>query len=75
MASYLVNDLALDWRMDTYWFRAATSSTTTRAATGAIGNTSPAWAMIHRDGRRFDPVRRAGMYDPEGVYVQHWADN
>ena len=28
-----------------------------------------------REGRRFDPVRQAGMYDPDEAYVRLWGPN
>jgi deoxyribodipyrimidine photo-lyase len=71
VASYLVNDLQLDWRMGAYWFErllidydACSNWGNWQYLTG-VGNDP-------REGRRFDPVRQAGMYDTDGAFVQHW---
>jgi deoxyribodipyrimidine photo-lyase len=72
VASYLVNDMGLDWRMGAYWFEHllidydACSNWGNWQYLAGVGNDP-------REGRRFDPVRQAGMYDADGAYVKHWA--
>jgi deoxyribodipyrimidine photo-lyase len=72
VASYLVNDLQLDWRMGAYWFERMLIDYDPCSNWGnwlylaGVGNDP-------REGRRFDPVRQAGMYDADGAYVRHWA--
>ena len=72
VASYLVNDLGLDWRMGAYWFEHMLIDYDPCSNWGnwqylaGVGNDP-------REGRRFDPVRQAGMYDADGAYVKHWA--
>lgn len=71
VASYLVNDLLLDWRLGAYWFERMLIDYDPCSNWGnwqylaGVGNDP-------REGRRFDPVRQAGMYDADGAYVQHW---
>ena len=71
VASHLVHDLGLDWRLGAYWFEHhlldhdACSNWGNWQYLAGVGNDP-------RAGRRFDPVRQAGMYDPEGAFVQHW---
>jgi deoxyribodipyrimidine photo-lyase len=71
VASYLVHDLGLDWRIGAYWFEHmlidydACSNWGNWQYLAGVGNDP-------RVGRRFDPVRQAGMYDPEGKFVEHW---
>ncbi len=73
VASYLVNDLGLDWRMGAYWFEHLLIDYDPCSNWGnwqylaGVGNDP-------REGRRFDPVRQAGMYDAEGAYVRHWSE-
>jgi deoxyribodipyrimidine photo-lyase len=71
VASYLVHDLGIDWRMGAYWFERLLidydpcSNWGNWQYVAGVGNDP-------REGRRFDPVRQAGMYDPDGAYVEHW---
>ncbi len=71
VASYLVHDMGIDWRMGAYWFERMLidydpcSNWGNWQYVAGVGNDP-------REGRRFDPVRQAGMYDPEGTYVEHW---
>jgi deoxyribodipyrimidine photo-lyase len=72
VASYLVHELELDWRMGAYWFEHMLIDYDPCSNWGnwqylaGVGNDP-------REGRRFDPVRQAGMYDPDGAFVRHWA--
>ena len=71
VASYLVHDLGLDWRMGAYWFERMLID---YDPCSNWGN----WQYVAgvgkdpREGRRFDPVRQAGMYDPDEKFVRHW---
>ena len=73
VASFLVNDLELDWRMGAYWFERLLIDYDPCSNWGnwqylaGVGNDP-------RDGRRFDPVRQAAMYDAHGAYMRHWAE-
>jgi len=72
VASYLVHDLGLDWRMGAWWFEHhlidhdPCSNWGNWQYVAGVGNDP-------REGRRFDTERQAGMYDPEGHYVRHWS--
>lgn len=72
VASYLVHDLGIDWRMGAYWFEHMLIDYDPCCNWGnwqyvaGVGNDP-------REGRRFDPERQAGMYDADGAYVKHWA--
>ncbi len=71
VASFMVHDLGLDWRMGARWFEHwlidhdACSNWGNWQYVAGVGNDP-------REGRRFDPNRQASMYDPDGHYVQHW---
>lgn len=71
VASFLVNDLAGDFRAGAAWFEALLIDYDTYSNQGnwlylAGRGTDP------RDGRRFDPERQAAIYDPEGAYRGLW---
>ena len=72
VASYLVNDLELDWRMGAYWFERMLIDYDPCSNWGnwqylaGVGNDP-------REGRRFDPVRQANTYDADGDYVERWS--
>ena len=71
-ASYLVHDLGLDWRMGAWWFERMLidhdpcSNWGNWQYVAGVGNDP-------REGRRFDPERQAGLYDPDGAYVRRWS--
>jgi len=73
-ASYLVHDLGLDWRMGAWWFEHLLvdhdpcSNWGNWQYVAGVGNDP-------REGRRFDPVRQAGLYDADGAYVRLWSSN
>ncbi len=72
VASYLVHDLGLDWRMGAWWFERLLidfdpcSNWGNWQYVAGVGNDP-------REGRRFDPVRQASMYDPDRTYIRHWS--
>lgn len=72
VASYLVHDLGLDWRMGAWWFERLLidydpcSNWGNWQYVAGVGNDP-------RKDRRFDPERQARMYDPEGAYVERWS--
>lgn len=72
VASYLVHDLGLDWRLGAWWFEHhlvdhdPCSNWGNWQYVAGVGNDP-------REGRRFDPERQAGLYDPDGAYVQRWS--
>ncbi len=71
VASFLVNDLKLDWRMGAAWFE---SQLVDYDPASNYGN----WNYIAgigndpREGRYFHPVKQAKRYDPNGDYVKYW---
>lgn len=71
VASYLVHDLGLDWRMGAWWFERMLidydpcSNWGNWQYVAGVGNDP-------REGRRFDAERQAGMYDPQGEYQRLW---
>lgn len=72
VASYMVYDLKLDWRMGAWWFERMLidydpcSNSGNWQYVAGVGNDP-------RVGRRFDPERQALMYDPEGSFQNLWS--
>ncbi|MEZ4685696.1 MAG: DASH family cryptochrome [Bacteroidia bacterium] len=72
VASYLVNDLKLDWRMGAEWFESILVDYDVCSNWGnwnyvaGVGNDP-------REGRYFNVERQAERYDPEGAYVRRWS--
>lgn len=74
VASYLIHDLGVDWRWGAAWFESQLMDFDVCSNQGnwlylAGVGTDP------RDGRRFDPKRQAGMYDPDGRYRALWLNS
>ena len=73
VASYLVHDLNLDWRLGADWFE---SQLIDYDACSNYGN----WQYVAgvgndpRPNRKFNIQRQADMYDPEGEYQSYWLD-
>ena len=73
VASYLIHDLACDWRAGAAWFE---SRLTDYDVCSNHGN----WLYIAgrgadpRQGRRFNPDKQAADHDPDGSYRARWAD-
>jgi deoxyribodipyrimidine photo-lyase len=71
VASFLVKDLKVDWRMGAEWFESLLVDYDVASNYGnwnyvaGIGNDP-------REERYFNPLRQASMYDPNGEYVRHW---
>ena len=71
VASYLVNDLEVDWRAGAAWFE---HTLIDYDVSSNQGN----WAYIAgvgtdpRGGRRFNPAKQARDYDPENTYQKYW---
>ncbi|MFK7970845.1 MAG: DASH family cryptochrome [Bacteroidia bacterium] len=71
VASYLVNDLKLDWRMGAEWFESVLVDYDVCSNWGnwnyvaGVGNDP-------REGRYFNVQRQAERYDPDGEYVRYW---
>ena len=73
VASYLIYDLACDWRAGAAWFEAQLVDYDVYSNQGnwlyiAGRGTDP------RDGRRFNPQKQARDYDPNGDYQTLWAN-
>jgi deoxyribodipyrimidine photo-lyase len=71
VASYLIHDLACDWRAGAAWFEAQLIDFDVTSNQGnwlylSGGGTDP------RGSRRFDPQRQAQLYDPDGAYRARW---
>lgn len=72
VASYLVHELACDWRAGAAWFEA-------QLIDYDVCSNHGNWLYIAgrgsdpRQGRRFDPVQQAEFYDPDGAYRRRWA--
>jgi deoxyribodipyrimidine photo-lyase len=72
VASYLVHDLACDWRAGAAWFES-------RLIDYDVCSNQGNWAYIAgrgadpRQGRRFNTDKQAASYDPEGRYREKWA--
>ncbi len=72
VASYLIHELACDWRAGAAWFEAQLIDYDVCSNQGnwlyiAGRGTDP------RQGRRFDPEYQTGTHDPDGEYRQLWA--
>ncbi|MCH2108524.1 MAG: DASH family cryptochrome [Polyangiaceae bacterium] len=71
VASYLVNDLNLDWRAGAAWFEYQLIDYDPCSNYGnwnylaGVGNDP-------RTSRYFDPQKQAERYDPKGEYQRHW---
>ncbi len=71
VASFLVNDMGIDWRWGASYFE---SKLIDYDVCSNWGN----WMYIagvgndRRQNRRYNPVRQAMHYDPKGEYVRHW---
>ena len=72
VASYLVHDLACDWRAGAAWFEA-------HLVDFDVYSNQGNWLYISGRGtdprphRRFNPQLQAGTYDPDGSYRALWA--
>ncbi len=71
VASYLIHDLACDWRAGAAWFESQLVDYDVYSNQGnwlylAGRGTDP------RGGRRFDPARQARAHDPDGRYRALW---
>lgn len=73
-ASYLVHDLKQDWREGARWFETqlvdydCTSNWGNWNYVAGVGNDP-------REGRRFNPEKQAGQYDPAGRFQAFWGAN
>lgn len=71
VASYLVKDLNLDWRLGAYWFE---SQLLDYDVSSNWGN----WLYVAgigadpRENRYFNIHKQAGMYDPQALYQKNW---
>lgn len=71
VASFLVKDLKVDWRMGAEWFES-------RLIDYDVASNYGNWNYVSgigndpREDRYFNPLRQATMYDPNGDYVRHW---
>ncbi len=72
VASYLIHDLQGDWRAGAAWFES-------RLIDFDVHSNQGNWLYLSGHGtdprghRRFDPVRQAQQYDPDGAYRRRWA--
>lgn len=72
VASWLVHDLGVDWRVGAAWFEAQLIDFDVQSNQGnwlylAGLGTDP------RGGRRFDPIKQAREHDPDGSYQRCWS--
>jgi deoxyribodipyrimidine photo-lyase len=71
VASYLIHDLACDWRAGAAWFEACLIDYDVCSNQGN-------WLYLAgrgadpRGGRRFNPDKQAADYDPDGAYRRLW---
>jgi deoxyribodipyrimidine photo-lyase len=70
-AAFLTKHLGIDWRLGLKWFFRWLLD-------GDVPNNSGNWQWVAGTGndsrpyRRFNPIRQAGRFDPEGVYVRRY---
>lgn len=73
VASYLVHDLKVDWRLGASYFEQMLvdydvySNWGNWAYIAGVGNDP-------RENRKFNPERQASMYDPENRFTKYWLD-
>lgn len=71
VASFLAKELKLDWRMGAEWFESLLIDYDVASNYGnwnyvaGVGNDP-------REDRRFNPIRQALLYDPNGDYARAW---
>jgi deoxyribodipyrimidine photo-lyase len=71
VASFLVRDLGLDWRLGAEWFESLLidydpcSNYGNWTYVAGVGNDP-------REDRYFNVVKQAQDYDPKGEYIRHW---
>lgn len=71
VASYLINDLKVNWQMGAEYFES-------KLIDYDVGSNWVNWLYIAgvgndpRDERYFHPISQAKRYDPQGDYVKHW---
>jgi len=71
VASYLIHDLACDWRAGAAWFES-------RLIDYDVCSNQGNWLYLAgrgadpRGGRRFNPDKQAADYDPDGAYRRLW---
>ena len=71
VASFLVKDLRVDWRLGALWFEHCLIDYDVASNWGN-------WRYIAgvgrdpRQDRYFNVLKQAGHYDPQGLYVAHW---
>jgi len=71
VASFLVKDLNVDWRLGALWFEHCLIDYDVASNWGN-------WRYIAgvgrdpRQDRYFNVLKQAGHYDPQGLYVAHW---
>jgi deoxyribodipyrimidine photo-lyase len=71
LASYLIHDLACDWRAGAAWFES-------KLIDYDVYSNQGNWLYLSGHGtdprgvRRFNPDKQAKDYDPEGVYRAMW---
>lgn len=71
VASFLVKDLKVDWRLGALWFEHCLIDYDVASNWGN-------WRYIAgvgrdpRQDRYFNVLKQAGHYDPQGLYVTHW---
>ncbi|MCP1315080.1 MULTISPECIES: DASH family cryptochrome [unclassified Halomonas] len=71
VASFLVNDLEVDWRLGAWWFEHCLIDYDPANNWGNWGHI----AGLGRDGRKdryFNVLKQARHYDPKGLYVAYW---
>ncbi|MFE8035432.1 FAD-binding domain-containing protein [Thiohalocapsa marina] len=73
VASFLIHDLACDWRAGAAWFESQLIDYDVYSNQGnrlyiAGRGTDP------RGGRRFDPLKQAREHDPDGSYRHRWTE-
>jgi deoxyribodipyrimidine photo-lyase len=70
-AAFLTKHLGIDWRHGVQWFFG-------RLLDGDVPNNSGNWQWVAGTGndsrpyRRFNPIRQAQRFDPDGVYVRRY---
>lgn len=70
-ASFLTKHLGLDWRAGESWYASLLLD-------ADVANNAGNWQWVAGTGndtrpyRRFNPIRQAERFDPQGVYVRRW---
>lgn len=72
VASFIAKSLSLDWRLGAEYFESSLLDNDTALNYGNWQYNSGVGNMDPRDSRKFNQIKQAKDYDPDGEYVKVW---